>query len=177
MTSARIWRGLAVLLAVSVAAADASAWGPLAQRSIMHTALQLARREYSQQYFREGEFAFETDPGQRYIVVAEGFKAVMRIVQGGAPNTVGLLGSYMSLEQEWMLTRLECPILLMLDNNQAGRLGQRDAAERLLKKTSRVWIVDYDGDQPSDLDPSLIQPALLRAQPYAVWSMLHPIEH
>lgn len=123
------------------------------------------------------QFAFETDPGQRYIVVAEGFKAVMRIVQGGAPNTVGLLGSYMSLEQEWMLTRLECPILLMLDNNQAGRLGQRDAAERLLKKTSRVWIVDYDGDQPSDLDPSLIQPALLRAQPYAVWSMLHPIEH
>ncbi len=61
MTSARIWRGLAVLLAVSMAAADASAWGPQAQRSIMQTALQLVRREYSQQYYREGEFAFETD--------------------------------------------------------------------------------------------------------------------
>lgn len=120
------------------------------------------------------QFHFETDPGQRFVVVNEGFKAVMRVAQAGIPQVVGLLGSYMSNEQQWMLERLGCPILLMLDNNQAGQLGQRDAAKRLVKTCPRVYIVEYDADQPSDLDPSLIPGALLRAQPYATWAIHHP---
>lgn len=120
------------------------------------------------------QFLFETDPGQKFIVVNEGFKAVLRVVQAGIHTVVGLLGSYMSDEQQWMLERLGCPILLMLDNNQAGRLGQQDAAKRLVKSCPRVYIVEYDAEQPSDLDPSLIPGALLRAQPYATWAIRNP---
>jgi len=123
------------------------------------------------------QFSFEQDPGQKFVVVCEGFKAVMRVAQAGIPSVVGLLGSYMSVEQELMLCQLGCPILLMLDNNQAGRLGQRDAGDRLLKRTPRVWAVDYNADQPSDLDPSLIPGELLRAQPYATWSIRNPIQY
>lgn len=122
------------------------------------------------------QFDFEPDPGQKFVVVCEGFKAVMRIAQSGVP-VVGLLGSYLSFEQELLLGQMGCPILLMLDNNQAGRLGQRDAGNRLVKRTPRVWVVDYDGDQPSDLDPSLIPGALLRAQPFATWTIHNPIQH
>jgi DNA primase len=119
------------------------------------------------------QLAFETDPGERYVVVTEGFKSTMRVVQGGVGNAVGLLGSYMSTEQHWLLERLGCPILLMFDNNEAGRSGQLDAALRLVKTVPRLFIVEYNAGQPSDLSTSAIPHALLGAQPFATWFVHH----
>jgi DNA primase len=115
------------------------------------------------------QFAFETDPSARYVVVTEGFKSTLRVFQAGVHNVTGILGSYMSNEQQWVLERLGCPILLMLDNNDAGRKGQLDAGKRLLKTCPRVYVVDYAADQPSDLLPQAIPDALLGAQPFATW--------
>lgn len=115
------------------------------------------------------QFAFETDPSARYVVVTEGFKSTLRVFQAGVHNVTGILGSYMSNEQQWVLERLGCPILLMLDKNDAGRKGQLDAGKRLLKTCPRVYVVDYAADQPSELLPQAIPDALLGAQPFATW--------
>lgn len=116
------------------------------------------------------QHAFEVDPSERYVVVTEGFKAVMRVAQAGITNVVGLLGSYMSNEQQWVLQKIaDGPIFMMLDNNEAGRLGQLDAVKRLVRTVPRVWVVSYDKDQPSDLSTTAIQTALLAAQPAATW--------
>ena len=116
------------------------------------------------------QHAFQTDPSEKYVVVTEGFKAVMRVAQAGITNVVGLLGSYMSNEQQWILERLaDGPIFMMLDNNEAGRSGQLDATKRLVKTVPRVWVVDYDAPQPSELHPTAIPTALLAAKPALTW--------
>ena len=115
------------------------------------------------------QLEFDKDIDSRFVVVTEGFKAVMRVAQAGIRGVVGLLGSYMSLEQQWVLESMGCPLLLMLDNNEAGRLGQLDAAHRLLKTVPGTHVVTYTGDQPSDLTPTAIQAALLAARPLVAW--------
>jgi len=113
---------------------------------------------------------FEVDPAEKYLVVAEGFKAVMRIAQAGISNVVGLLGSYMSTEQQQLIERAsDGPIFLMLDNDDAGRSGTLDAGRRLLKTVPSLYVVTYDAQQPSDLQPPAIQQALLDAQLFAPW--------
>jgi DNA primase len=121
-------------------------------------------------------FAFEPDPGARYVVVTEGFKSTMRVAQAGIPNVVGLLGSYMTEEQRWVLERLGCPILLMLDNNDAGRRGQRDAGCRLTKSVPRLHVIHYDADQPSDLPLPAISAAILSAEPFLSWHLRQPVQ-
>lgn len=112
---------------------------------------------------------FEKDPGARFVVVVEGFKAVMRVAQSGISGVVGLLGSHMAQEQQWALEGLGCPVLLMLDNNPAGRKGQHDAAMRLLKTVQRLHVVEYAGDQPSDLSTQDIVTAVSTAPTINTW--------
>jgi DNA primase len=116
------------------------------------------------------QHTFHPDPDEQYVVITEGFKAVMRVAQAGINNVVGLLGSYMSQEQQWVIERLmDGPIFMMLDNNDAGRLGQLDATKRLMKTVPNVWVVDYDAAQPSELSTTAIQEALLAAKPALTW--------
>lgn len=122
------------------------------------------------------QFAFEHDPGSRYVVVVEGFKACLRVAQAGIHNVVALLGSFMAEEQRWVLERLGCPVLLMLDNNDAGRRGQLDAGKRLVKSIPRLYVVDYSTPQPSDLHLQAIPDALLGAQPFLSWYLQQSLQ-
>lgn len=115
--------------------------------------------------------AFETDPSARFVVVNEGFKAVLRVAQADILNVTGILGSYLSSEQQWALERLECPIILMLDNNDAGIRGQIDAGCRLTKCVPHVFVAQYDANQPSDLTPALVHEAISGAVPFHTWLM------
>lgn len=115
------------------------------------------------------QFTFD-NPADQFVVVCEGFKAVMRVVQGGISAAVGLLGSYMSSEQQWLLESMGCPVFLMLDNNPAGRVGQLDAGRRLLKAVEHLHVVQYDADQPSDLQPQAVVDAILRAPHFSTWA-------
>ena len=115
------------------------------------------------------QLMFEKDPSSRFVVVTEGFKAVMRVDQAGISNVVGLLGSYMSTEQQEMLEEMGCTVLLMLDNNDAGRKGQIDAGQRLTKTVPHVFAVPYDAPQPSDLESQAILQAIASSQPFVSW--------
>ena len=123
------------------------------------------------------QLAFERDIESQYVVVTEGFKGAMRVAQAGIANTTALMGSYLSSEQQWMLERLGCPVLLMFDNDQAGQSGLLDAAKRLSKTMSRVYIVEYNAPQPSDLQQAAIIDALLGAKQANSWltqQAIHP---
>lgn len=117
--------------------------------------------------------AFEVDPTERYVVVAEGFKAVMRIAQAGISNVTGLLGSYMAPEQMWQLSKLGYAIILMLDNDGAGLNGLEYIGRQLIKTVPNVFVAGYDAPQPSYLTPAAILDSIRTAQPFASWSILN----
>jgi DNA primase len=94
------------------------------------------------------------DRAESVVFVVEGFKAAMWLWQCGYKNVVALLGSYMSWEHEWMLVSLGCTVYLMLDNGDAGVLGQQDAAKRLACGPNPVPVrmVQYPARLAEDVD-------------------------
>lgn len=106
--------------------------------------------------------------GLEYVVLVEGFKACMWLVQAGIRNVVALLGSYLSEDQKWILEHMGVPVFLMLDNDDAGRKG-RDFIGSFISKSLPVKVVEYEGDQPSDMQPDLVQQAISQAKDYYLW--------
>lgn len=106
------------------------------------------------------------------IVIVEGFKACLKLIQHGVPNTVALLGTYLSPEHRWILERIGGEVYVMLDNNEAGRKGTARVASQLATSMT-VKVVEYDEDkpQPSDLGPIEIHEALSGAKDYFLWAM------
>lgn len=81
------------------------------------------------------------------IVVCEGFKACLWLLQNGYINTVALMGKFMSDIQYNLLTRLDANVILFLDNNEAGRTGA-DKIKQKLSKLMKVKVVRYP-DRPN----------------------------
>lgn len=96
-------------------------------------------------------------PGESWIVVVEGFKAAMHVWQCGYPNVVALLGSHLTEDQRWILEHFGARVLLFLDNNSPGRVGQFHTGT-VLSEALSVWVIEYperlkgvDGAQPDML--------------------------
>jgi DNA primase len=104
----------------------------------------------------------------RYLIVTEGYKATMRVVQAGLPNTGALMGSSVTHQQKRLLSRLGCPIYLMFDNDIPGREGQASVGRKLCN-SSLLRVMSYDAQQPSDLSLQEIQEAFNQATPFAQW--------
>lgn len=101
-----------------------------------------------------------SDPNSTVYVV-EGFKACLWMVQNGYPNTVALMGSYISDRQQQMLHRLGGNIVLCLDNDEAGLNGMAKIGELLWKPMyGRIKVISYpEGDtqtQPDDYESELL---------------------
>jgi DNA primase len=106
------------------------------------------------------------------VVVVEGFKACMKLIQAGIRNVVALLGSYMSKEQQWAIERLGADtVFVMLDNDDAGESGRVQIGHTLSRGLSDVRIAEYDADQPSDLHPDQIHESLEMATEYHLWKI------
>lgn len=106
------------------------------------------------------------------VVVVEGFKACMRLMQAGITNTVALLGSYMAPEQKWAIERLGArTVYVMLDNDDAGYGGRLSVGRALARSLNDVRIVEYDADQPSDLTTEEILTAINTATEYHLWKI------
>ncbi len=114
-----------------------------------------------------------------YTVGVEGFKACMRFLQAGIPNTMALIGAFMSDIQRQFIERMSSEFYIMLDDNEAGIKGTVIAG---MKMGIPVRVVPYPnkpagpkGLQPSDLDPEELLLALSEAKDFYRWLQETPV--
>lgn len=84
------------------------------------------------------------------VVIVEGFKACLWLLQAGIQNVIALAGSSLSDYHIWILERMGAQVLLMFDNDFAGQSGLMKAAP-ILARSLDVFIVNYEGRQPTNM--------------------------
>ncbi len=112
---------------------------------------------------------YQAPSHERMLVVTEGFKATMRLVQAGVHHTVAALGSSLSSIQRWLISSLGARTYLMFDNNPAGRLGCIKAGLELIKEVPFLFVPVYAAEQPSDLTCEAVADAIADSIPWTVW--------
>lgn len=97
------------------------------------------------------------EPKEAPLVIVEGFFDCMNLHQHGCRKVVALMGSTMSAAQEEMIkrhTNRESRVIVMLDEDEAGRTGREDIAVRLSRF---VYVLVHsfgeEGMQPECLNP------------------------
>lgn len=119
----------------------------------------------------------EVDAVDTPLIVTEGFKACMWVVQCGYENTVALMGSMISRNQADVIRRLANPIILFLDNDKAGREGTKKIAEVLARSSMKVYVAMYEewmdrSFQPDTLSIKAIRKAITTAMRWRTWVTL-----
>ena len=118
------------------------------------------------QGFRKSQELFNIDraikePADKPLVIVEGFFGCMKLHQCGCRRVVALMGSTMSAAQEELIKRHtdhHSQVIVMLDEDEAGRAGREDIAVRLAKFVFvKVHVFDEDGQQPEDLSAEAVQ--------------------
>jgi DNA primase len=107
--------------------------------------------------FRKSQELFNIDRASREtaempLVVVEGFFDAMKLRQHGCRKVVALMGSTMSTAQEELIRQhnnRHSQIIVMLDENEAGRAGREDIACRLSK---HCFVRVHQFEQP-DMEP------------------------
>lgn len=104
------------------------------------------------------------------LIIVEGFKAALHLLQRSYWNTVALMGSSLSELQLNQLRRLEVDYVLFLDLDPAGRKGTYKIGRDLYKRTPGVYVALYPrpeaGLQPDHLADAEIDGALENAIHY-----------
>jgi DNA primase len=106
--------------------------------------------------------------GQEQLILVEGYKAALWLVQHNWLNTVALMGARMSPAQERIIRKLGVPVFVFLDNNKPGRRGSTLVCRKLVVSSFPVFEVSYpeylgDNAQPDDLNESELDEALCKA--------------
>ena len=91
------------------------------------------------------------------LIVVEGFFGCMTVWQAGHRRVVSLMGSMLSDAQEQLIERTVGPggrVILLFDEDEAGRKGSREAQGRLEKLLEvRPVSLGSAGSQPDGLSP------------------------
>jgi len=96
------------------------------------------------------------------VIIVEGYKACIWMLQQEVENVVALQGSRMTNVQERILARLGGTAILFLDNNTAGKEGMFDTGARLLKRGLEVLVCSYPEECDDNVQPdNLTQPDIL----------------
>ena len=108
------------------------------------------------------------------VIVVEGYKACIWMIQHGFTNTVALMGSRMTAKQEALLTKFSGSIFLCLDNNEAGQKGTFEIGRDLAKHGHNIWVFRYPADvsesaQPDNLDANELRSGLDNSSPFSIW--------
>ena len=110
--------------------------------------------------FRKMQELFNIDraskePAEVITVIVEGFFGCMKLHQHGCRKVVALMGSTMSAAQEELIKGLidnRSQIIVMLDEDEAGRAGREDIATRLSKFCFvKVHSFEHEERQPEDM--------------------------
>jgi len=100
------------------------------------------------------------EPAEAPLVIVEGFFGCMKLHQHGCPKVVALMGSTMSAAQEELIrkhTNRKSQVIVMLDEDEAGRTGREEIAVRLSKFVFvTVHTFAKDGEQPEDLSAEAV---------------------
>ena len=107
----------------------------------------------SLELFNQHRAATETD-GEPLVVV-EGFFGCMHVWQAGHRRVVSIMGSMLSTAQENRIVELageDGQVLLLFDEDEAGRKGRAEAQERLRKSVSVNVVRLGEGRQPDSLE-------------------------
>lgn len=95
------------------------------------------------------------EPADKPLLIVEGFFDAIKIHQHGYHKVVALMGNTMSAAQEELIkkhTVFNSQIIVMLDENEAGRAGREDIACRLSKHCFvRVHEFDQEDMEPEHL--------------------------
>lgn len=101
------------------------------------------------------------------LIVVEGFKGAMWLVQNGFPNVVATMGKGVTEIQEGLLRALRVPIIIMFDGDEAGRKGADALGINLYRSGVSVSYADLDeGLSPDDLNCGQITTTLEEAVPH-----------
>ena len=112
------------------------------------------------QGFRKSQELFNIDraikePRDMPLVIVEGFFDCMKLHQLGWRRVVALMGSTMSAAQEELIkkhTDRNSQVIVMLDEDEAGKAGREDIAVRLAKFCFvKTHVFDQPGAQPDQL--------------------------
>jgi DNA primase len=116
--------------------------------------------------FRKGLELFNLDRAikemtDRPLAVVEGFFDAIKLHQHGYRNVVALMGSTMTAAQEELIrqhTNSHSQILVMFDEDDAGRAGREDVAARLSKFCYvKIHVFDQPDMQPEHLTADEVQ--------------------
>ena len=95
------------------------------------------------------------EPPERPLVLVEGFFDCMKLHQHGVRKVVALMGSTLSSAQEELIrqhTDRHSQVLVLLDEDEAGRAGREDMAARLARFVFvKTHVFAEEGQQPSQL--------------------------
>src|ERR1035437_1350686 len=101
------------------------------------------------------------EPANTPLVIVEGFFGCMKLYQFGCKKVVALMGSTMSAAQEALIeqhTDRHSPVIVMLDEDEAGRTGREDIAVRLAKFVFvKVHTFAEEGQQPDSMSAEEVQ--------------------
>lgn len=116
---------------------------------------------------------------EQTLIITEGFKACIWLLQHGWSNTIALMGSSMSDHQRNLIHRVAAKVILFLDNDEAGREATVDISRQLRQVSTGVKIALYPADarQPDDLVPEEIAAAIQGSETYPQWKRRHPHVH
>lgn len=110
--------------------------------------------------FKKGQELFNLDravkePPDKPLVIVEGFFDVIHLWQHGFRKVIALMGSTMTAAQEELIrryTKSSSHVLVMLDEDDAGRAGRELVAMRLAKFCFvRIQPLGEEGRQPEHL--------------------------
>jgi len=102
------------------------------------------------------------------VIIVEGFKAALWMVQCGWLNTVAIMGSRLSQAQERIIKRMGAQTFILFDNDEAGRTGSYHTSRRLADSTFPVYECsyppEYEDAQPDDLSIEELEEVLTAAR-------------
>ncbi len=106
--------------------------------------------------FKKGNILFGYHIAKEYVrrekrvIVVEGNMDAIRMHTSGFQNTVALMGTSLTKEQILMFQKLHVPVILMLDNDDAGALATKNVGDLLEKAGIEVNVVRLSGEKDPD---------------------------
>ncbi len=106
--------------------------------------------------YKKGNTLFNYYNAKNYIrsekcaILVEGNMDAIRVYSSGIYNVLALMGTSITKEQVDILKKLRVPIILMLDNDNAGALATMNVGSELEKENVVVKVVRLEGAKDPD---------------------------